>query len=313
MNRLLLARAARSVHLSSLTKAISLKATLMSSVVATMNPSFPANTVFRSVHNCGIPSWCFLLGPKNGIPSWCFLLGPKKASTLLTPCDFSAAEFHSQSLNRTVCKQTLEQARQAAVAQSFTVPMAAIPVTEPIPAMAVHTGGAVLFDNNDISSTIQAMRSHPRNHDQMENACVALASFSQRYYMSNKTFKIGKILAGAGFLFGLSPLIISLTALAFGSEMGTIFHLYTIITAPIGAVVVVVGLVMAIVGALKRKKPERVLLSTLSDFVNYVKSSTAQAGDIKVHPPPPPPPGHPTTLPLTRPVPGHHPPTLCVP
>ena len=45
---------------------------------------------------------------------------------------------------RTDWKQSLEKARQAAVVQGRAVRKAAISVTAPIPAMVVHTGGAVL-------------------------------------------------------------------------------------------------------------------------------------------------------------------------
>lgn len=69
--------------------------------------------------------------------------------------------------------------------------------------------------------------------------------------MANNTAKTGGIVAGAGCLFGLAPLIISFAAAAFGSAIGNVLHWYTLFTAPIGAVVVVVGLVVAIVGASK--------------------------------------------------------------
>ena len=47
-------------------------------------------------------------------------------------------------------------------------------------------------------------------------------------------------------------------ALAFGSQIGVVLHWYTFYTAPVGAVAVIVGLIIAIVGANK---------STASDFV----------------------------------------------
>jgi hypothetical protein len=75
--------------------------------------------------------------------------------------------------------------------------------------------------------------------------------------MANNSVKTGGILAGGGCLFGLAPLIISFIALAFGSDIGNVLHWYTFFTAPVGAVVVIAGLIIAIVGANK---------STASDF-----------------------------------------------
>jgi len=90
--------------------------------------------------------------------------------------------------------------------------------------------------------------------------------------MANNSVKTGGILAGAGCLFGLAPLIISFAAAAVGSDIGNVLHWYTFFTAPAGAVVVIAGLIMAIVGASK---------STASDFAESGKSSRAQvkAGD----------------------------------
>ena len=85
--------------------------------------------------------------------------------------------------------------------------------------------------------------------------------------MANNSVKTGGILAGAGCLFGLAPLIISFIALAFGSDIGGVLHWYTFFTAPAGAVVVIIGLIIAIVGANK---------STASDFSESGKSSRGQ-------------------------------------
>lgn len=81
--------------------------------------------------------------------------------------------------------------------------------------------------------------------------------------MANSSVKTGGILAGSGFLFGLAPLAISLAAAAVGSDIGNTLHWYTFFTAPIGAVVVIVGLIIAIIGANK---------STASDFAGSTKS-----------------------------------------
>lgn len=86
--------------------------------------------------------------------------------------------------------------------------------------------------------------------------------------MANRSVRTGGILAGAGCLFGLAPLIISMIALAFGSQIGVVLHWYTFYTAPVGAVVVIVGLIIAIVGATK---------STASDFAESATSTQGQA------------------------------------
>jgi hypothetical protein len=80
--------------------------------------------------------------------------------------------------------------------------------------------------------------------------------------MATNKIKTGGILAGAGCLFGLAPLGISFAAAAVGSDIGNTLHWYTFFTAPAGAVVVIVGLVIAIVGANK---------STASDFAESTK------------------------------------------
>jgi len=72
------------------------------------------------------------------------------------------------------------------------------------------------------------------------------------------TVKTGGIVAGAGCLFGLAPLILVLGTVGSGAEA---VGWYILFTAPAGAVVVIIGLIIAIVGAL-RKTPE--------DFVKSV-------------------------------------------
>ena len=87
--------------------------------------------------------------------------------------------------------------------------------------------------------------------------------------MANTSVKTGGILAGAGCLFGLAPLAISFAAAAVGSNIGNELHWYTYFTAPIGAVVVIVGLVVAIIGA---------STSTASDFADSVSTSADNSG-----------------------------------
>ena len=84
--------------------------------------------------------------------------------------------------------------------------------------------------------------------------------------MADNSVKVGGITAGAGCLFGLAPLIISVAAAAVGSDIGNVLHWYTFFTAPAGAVVVIIGLIMAIVGA-SRKTPEEFAksVSTVAD------------------------------------------------
>ncbi|MCF8546835.1 MAG: hypothetical protein K9G02_02815 [Microbacteriaceae bacterium] len=85
--------------------------------------------------------------------------------------------------------------------------------------------------------------------------------------MTNNQIKTGGILAGAGCLFGLAPLAISFAAAGLGSDIGNTLHWYTLFTAPAGAVVVIVGLVTAIVGA---------SMSTPADFAESITSTPGQ-------------------------------------
>jgi hypothetical protein len=62
--------------------------------------------------------------------------------------------------------------------------------------------------------------------------------------MANNSVKTGGILAGAGCVFGLAPLVISFAAAAVGSDIGNTLHWYTLFTAPVGAVIVIIGLVV---------------------------------------------------------------------
>lgn len=80
--------------------------------------------------------------------------------------------------------------------------------------------------------------------------------------MADNSVKTGGIIAGSGCLFGLAPMIVSVAALAVGSNIGNTLHWYTFFTAPVGAIVVIVGLVTAIVGASK-SSPEDLARSVL--------------------------------------------------
>jgi hypothetical protein len=95
--------------------------------------------------------------------------------------------------------------------------------------------------------------------------------------MAINSVKTGGILAGAGCLFGLAPLAISFIAAGLGSDIGNTLHWFTFATAPIGAVVVIVGLIIAIIGANK---------SAASDFAESAISSRGQvkAGDTGAAP-----------------------------
>jgi hypothetical protein len=79
---------------------------------------------------------------------------------------------------------------------------------------------------------------------------------------ASSPIKTGGIIAGSGCLFGLAPLIVSFAALAVGSDAGNVLNWYTLFTAPVGAVVVIVGLIIALVGA-KSSKPEDLARSVL--------------------------------------------------
>jgi hypothetical protein len=92
--------------------------------------------------------------------------------------------------------------------------------------------------------------------------------------MSNNTARAGGIVAGVGCLFGLAPLIISFAALAVGSDIGNTLHWLTLMTAPIGAVIVVVGLIVAIVGASRSSAED-----LAADFTGSTESTTPDVTD----------------------------------
>jgi hypothetical protein len=73
--------------------------------------------------------------------------------------------------------------------------------------------------------------------------------------MVNKETKTGGFVAGAGCLFAIAPMAASIAALAFGSDIGNVLSWFTYFTAPIGAVAIIVGIILAIVGA-STSKPE---------------------------------------------------------
>jgi MFS family permease len=60
-----------------------------------------------------------------------------------------------------------------------------------------------------------------------------------------KGVRAGIILAISGLAFGIAPLAISLLAAALGSDIGNVLHWFTLMTAPIGIIASIVGLVMA--------------------------------------------------------------------
>ena len=101
--------------------------------------------------------------------------------------------------------------------------------------------------------------------------------------MANNTVRTGGILAGAGCLFGLAPLIISLLAAAMGSGIGNVLHWYTFFTAPVGLVVFIVGIVMAIVAASKRTPSE---LAAAASIQGETAASSAESQPVALPPVP---------------------------
>lgn len=95
--------------------------------------------------------------------------------------------------------------------------------------------------------------------------------------MADNPVKTGGIIAGSGCLFGLAPMIVSVAALAVGSNIGNTLHWFTFITAPVGAIIVIVGLVTAIVGASK-STPADLARSVLPDSAKPDAESDADPG-----------------------------------
>jgi hypothetical protein len=94
--------------------------------------------------------------------------------------------------------------------------------------------------------------------------------------MAKSSVKTGGILAGAGCVFGIAPMAIMFAIGGIASVLGmdlnalnglSVLGWFTFFTAPLGAVVVIVGLVIAIVGATK---------STSSDFAESAMSTQGQ-------------------------------------
>lgn len=94
---------------------------------------------------------------------------------------------------------------------------------------------------------------------------------------ANKSIKTGGILAGAGCLFGIAPLALALAAAAIGSDAANVLPWATYLTAPVGAVVVIVGLIIAIVGATK-STPEDLAKSVSPSADKSVTKTAAMAG-----------------------------------
>lgn len=90
--------------------------------------------------------------------------------------------------------------------------------------------------------------------------------------MANNSVKQSGILAGCGCVFGLAPLIVSLLAAAVGSNIGNTLHWYTLFTAPVGAIIVIIGLVGAVAGAAK---------ATPEDLASSVLQGTEKADTEK--------------------------------
>lgn len=59
----------------------------------------------------------------------------------------------------------------------------------------------------------------------------------------------GLIIVAAGIVFAIAPITISLIAAQFGSNIGIVLHWFTLLTAPVGAIVAIVGLVIAARGS----------------------------------------------------------------
>lgn len=68
--------------------------------------------------------------------------------------------------------------------------------------------------------------------------------------MAISSGKPGGVLAGCGCIFAISPLIMALVTAPFNSG-ADVWHWYLVATVPMGAVVVITGLILAAVGANK--------------------------------------------------------------
>jgi hypothetical protein len=96
--------------------------------------------------------------------------------------------------------------------------------------------------------------------------------------MANKQIKKGGIVAGAGCLFAIAPIVVALVVVPFSSDIGNTLPWLTFLTAPAGAIAVIVGIVMAIVGSSK-SKPEDLVKGTASGAVP-TPSATPATGAV---------------------------------
>lgn len=94
--------------------------------------------------------------------------------------------------------------------------------------------------------------------------------------MANKEIKKGGIVAGAGCLFAITPIVVALVVVPFSSDIGNTLPWLTFLTAPAGAIAVIVGIVMAIVGSSK-SKPEDLVKGTASGAVPTPSATPATA------------------------------------
>lgn len=68
--------------------------------------------------------------------------------------------------------------------------------------------------------------------------------------MSDSSVKPGGVLAGCGCIFAISPIIMAAVSYAFNGGPDA-WHWYLVTTFPIGGVMVITGLILAAVGAIK--------------------------------------------------------------
>jgi hypothetical protein len=94
--------------------------------------------------------------------------------------------------------------------------------------------------------------------------------------MANKQIKQGGIVAGAGCLFAIAPIVVALVAVPFNSDIGNTLPWLTFLTAPAGAIAVIVGIIMAIVGSSK-SKPEDLVKGAASGAVPTPSATPATA------------------------------------
>jgi hypothetical protein len=86
--------------------------------------------------------------------------------------------------------------------------------------------------------------------------------------MAISSFKKGALLASAGFIIAIAPIAISNVARVLGIDIGNGLQALPLVTAPVVAMLVIMGFVIAIIGASK---------STASDFAESAMSTQGQA------------------------------------